>query len=90
MHAIPNGIDTQRFARATPIDIRREQRLGAETALIGFFGRFMAPKGFRTLVDAVELLAGRGSARPFRVITFGWADICASASEFLSQSFSAR
>jgi glycosyltransferase involved in cell wall biosynthesis len=72
VHAITNGIDTQRFAGATPIDIRREQRLGADTALIGFFGRFMAPKGFRTLVDAVELLAGSGPVRPFRVITFGW------------------
>jgi len=72
VHAIPNGIDTERFVRAQPLDVRRECQLAPDTALIGFFGRFMAPKGFRTLVDAIGRLTERGFSRPLKVVTFGW------------------
>lgn len=72
VYAIANGIDTERFSRAPPVDIRAHYRLPPETALIGFLGRFMAQKGFRTLVDAVGLLRARDPLRPLRVLTFGW------------------
>jgi glycosyltransferase involved in cell wall biosynthesis len=40
--------------------------------IIGFFGRFMAQKGFRYLVDAIDLVVSRGvvARRPL-VLTFG-------------------
>lgn len=69
---ILNGIDTERFASASPEDIHSAYGLDRRTALVGFFGRFMAQKGFRTLVDAVEILVARQGHRPFRVVTFGW------------------
>lgn len=72
VHAISHGIDTDRFYRGRPLDIRKEYGLSEDTALIGFFGRFMAQKGFRTLVDAVARLRASGFDRPIRVLTFGW------------------
>lgn len=72
IHSIRNGVDTQRFFDATPIDVRKELQLSPGTALVGFFGRFMAQKGFRTLVDAVAQLLERGWNRPLVVLTFGW------------------
>jgi len=53
---IQNGIETKRFISATAKKLRTES--GDEGAfLIGFFGRFMGQKGFRYLVDAVEILS---------------------------------
>ena len=70
---ILHGIDAPRFAAAEAVDIRRLPGVPAEALVIGFFGRFMAQKGFRTLVDAVEIMVGeRLLARPIRVLTFGW------------------
>ena len=56
VHSILNGIDTDTILKATPIDAHAELGLPSHTRLIGFFGRFMAQKGFRTLVDAVGIL----------------------------------
>lgn len=53
---IPNGIDPRQFRHVQRRNVRAELNLDANTFLIGFFGRFMAQKGFRTLVDAVRLL----------------------------------
>ena len=72
IHPILNGIDTNRFARAEQVDRRLELDLPAEVKLIGFFGRFMAPKGFRTLIAAVDELRHAERIPPFRVLTFGW------------------
>ena len=36
--------------------MRAELGIDPHTFLVGFFGRFMAQKGFRTLVDAIGLL----------------------------------
>ena len=67
---IPNGIEVDRFLKATPRDIRRE--CGTDDAfLIGFFGRFMGQKGFRYLVDAIEMLSGNSSRRKFLVLAYG-------------------
>lgn len=53
---IPNGIEVERFLNAVPVDVRRQ--CGEENAfLIGFFGRFMNQKGFRYLVDAIEVIS---------------------------------
>lgn len=63
VHPILHGIDTQRFANAKPVDIHSKFNLPRDTRLIGFFGRFMAPKGFRTLIDGVRLIAGKSTLR---------------------------
>ena len=72
VHPILNGIDIQAIWNATPLDVHAELNLPLDTKLIGFFGRFMAQKGFRTLVDAVEILHNEGELAPFKVLTFGW------------------
>ena len=70
---IQNGIETERFLSAQPRDLRGELDLPPDTFLIGFFGRFMNQKGFRYLVEAMEIL--KNSDWDFfknpLVITFG-------------------
>ena len=53
---IPHGIETSRFLKAKARDIRKELNLSSDTFLIGFFGRFMSQKGFKYLIDAIDLL----------------------------------
>lgn len=72
VHAILSGIDTDSILNAVPFNAHAELGLPLDIKLIGFFGRFMAPKGFRTLVDAVEILAQSKNVPQFRVVTFGW------------------
>lgn len=71
VHAILNGIDTETILNAVPIDAHAKLGLPSDTRLVGFFGRFMAQKGFRTLVDAVEILVESQEMPPFQVVTFG-------------------
>jgi glycosyltransferase involved in cell wall biosynthesis len=59
IETIRNGIDTDRLAGDEARDLRAELGLSADTRIVGFMGRFMAQKGFRVLIDAVELLAGQ-------------------------------
>lgn len=69
---IPHGIDTERFYFSVKqdIDLNYDRQ---HTCLIGFFGRFMAQKGFRYLVNAVETLVNEGmiNKKPL-VLTFDW------------------
>ena len=46
---IPNGIETKRFFIDDREDWRKQLDLSKGTFLIGFFGRFMAQKGFKYL-----------------------------------------
>ena len=72
VRVVANGIDTARFSDAIPVDARKYFGFEEAVFMFGFFGRFMAQKGFRTIVDAVELIARNDSVAPFRVVTFGW------------------
>jgi len=54
--AIPNGIEVEPFLDAEKRDLRGELGLPPNSFLIGFMGRFMAQKGFRYLVDALDQL----------------------------------
>ena len=72
VRVVANGIDTSRFSDAIPIDARKYFGVDDATFMFGFFGRFMAQKGFRTIVDAVERIDRSGPTRAFRVVTFGW------------------
>lgn len=63
IRAILHGIDVDAFVRAGPVDFRREIGDRARGRfLIGFFGRHMAQKGFKYLVDAIEILVQQGAA----------------------------
>jgi glycosyltransferase involved in cell wall biosynthesis len=73
IHTILHGIDVEEFSQAPAQDLRRATAgLGEHDFLIGFFGRFMAPKGFRYLVEAMDILINKRHLprRPV-VITFG-------------------
>ncbi len=83
VHAIRNGIDTDRFFNAVPIDARAELNLESSVFLVGYFGRFMGPKGFRTLIDAAEILVDSELPRDFRIVTFGWGGFIREDYEYL-------
>jgi glycosyltransferase involved in cell wall biosynthesis len=70
---ILHGVDTEYFYNATPRDFLGELNL-QDVFLIGFFGRFMAQKGFRDLVAAVQSLIEQDPDLKdrVRVLTFGW------------------
>lgn len=74
LRVIRNGILTEQVLRAAPRDLRAELGLESGALLVGYFGRFMAQKGFRYLVEAVRLLRDREGTevqRPVHVATFG-------------------
>ena len=69
---ILNGINEEVFFSAKALNLHHELGIDEETMIIGFFGRFMGPKGFRYVVDAIEILkADNRLNRPFVVITLG-------------------
>lgn len=70
--AIRNGIETTMFMLDDRRDLRKEAGLDADVLLLGFFGRFMAQKGFRTLVDAVEKWNSDRENRALHIACFGW------------------
>jgi len=69
---IPNGIEVERFQQLEIRDLRKEFGLSGNVYLIGFFGRFMSPKGFIYLADALKLLLEKSdlTKRPV-VMAFG-------------------
>jgi glycosyltransferase involved in cell wall biosynthesis len=56
MVVVPNGIEVERFLNSEKKNLREDLSLKEDTFLIGFFGRFMSPKGFKYLVDALRIL----------------------------------
>ena len=56
MVVVSNGIEVERFLNSEKRNLREELSLKDDTFLIGFFGRFMSPKGFRYLIDALNIL----------------------------------
>lgn len=71
--AIRNGIDSAAFLTNERRDLRNEAGLPPDTTLLGFFGRFMAQKGFATLVDAVDKWnAAQPVKKRLHVACFGW------------------
>jgi glycosyltransferase involved in cell wall biosynthesis len=78
VHVVPNGVDVDAFAPGRGDDrVRRELRLGPDTAVIGSVGRLEPIKGYEVMVDAFAALrrdwegeepclviAGDGSERP--------------------------
>ena len=69
--SIRNGIDAGWFLTDRCRDVRNEAGVKQQDMLVGFFGRFMAQKGFATLVEAVEHW-NRSEKPALHVACFGW------------------
>jgi glycosyltransferase involved in cell wall biosynthesis len=68
---ILNGIDVREFAGSDAMPLRQQLGAGNDRVLLGFFGRFMSQKGFRYLIDAIDILrADREMQRKPLVVTF--------------------
>lgn len=73
IHGILHGVDTAFFKNGEPRDLRSEFNLPARKPLIGFFGRFMAQKGFRDVIEAMRIVIDKvGTEAAPLVVTFGW------------------
>ncbi|MGF2685367.1 glycosyltransferase family 4 protein [Marinobacter sp. DUT-3] len=66
-----NGIEVDRFNSPKAVDLRAELNIDSDKIVVGFFGRFMAQKGFRFLVEAIEILKREESSPEFHVVCFG-------------------
>jgi glycosyltransferase involved in cell wall biosynthesis len=69
--AVRNGVDISQFTGVTARDFKAELGLTPDVFLLGFFGRFMAQKGFRVLIEAVQRLSQRPLPRPLVVVAAG-------------------
>src|SRR5690554_12682 len=81
---ILHGVDTEFFSQGEPAELRTELGIPVSTPLIGFFGRFMGQKGFRTLVDAMLAIKQEGIEPLPRVLTFGWGGFIREDYEYLT------
>jgi glycosyltransferase involved in cell wall biosynthesis len=68
---ILNGIDVEQFSDGKCRDLRSEVGVGRDVLLMGFFGRFMAQKGFRYILDMLEQHRDLLQAE-LHVACFGW------------------
>lgn len=68
---IPNGIEIERFNEAEMRDLKSETGTDEGFFLIGFLGRFMSQKGFKYLIEAIEILKKNELPLKPVVITFG-------------------
>jgi glycosyltransferase involved in cell wall biosynthesis len=72
LKCIPHGIDAKLFYDSTATDLALNTE-EADICFIGFFGRFMAQKGFNYLVDAIEIIQrNKMTRRVPLVLTFDW------------------
>lgn len=83
--AIRNGIDVARFESAQRRDLHGELGLDTDVILLGFFGRFMSQKGFRHLVNVVEILATTRPDLKLRVAAFGWGGFIREEQAYLKE-----
>lgn len=73
---ISSGIDISWLSGTERRNLRGELNLPEDTFLIGYFGRFMPVKGFKYLVDALEILIHRSNGLPKKpvILTFGYGE----------------
>ncbi|MCD4743244.1 MAG: glycosyltransferase family 4 protein [Desulfobacteraceae bacterium] len=70
---IQNGINVQQFVKAEAVDFGKQLNLPDNRFLIGFFGRFMPEKGFKYLVEAIEILSKKKDLlKEPVVLAYGW------------------
>ena len=82
---ILHGIDTDKYLQATSVDLRAQLGLADNIKLIGFFGRFMAQKGFRNLVRAIKILVDDYHQTDMVVCTHGWGGFIREDYEYINQ-----
>ena len=83
---IRNGIDTDAYRHQEKCGLRRDLGLDASEYLVGFFGRFMSQKGFRSLIEAMAILRERAELRcQPRVVAFGWGEFIREDQAYMSQ-----
>lgn len=70
VHVVRNGIAPEPFFSASAQDLKGRLGLADDVFLVGFFGRFMAQKGFRHLIEAIRMLEEREPGR-YKVVAFG-------------------
>lgn len=68
--AIRSGVDIAAYSTNDRRNLKQELGIETSTPLLGFFGRFMGPKGFPLLVKATANLLKQGY--PMYVACFGW------------------
>lgn len=70
---ITNGIVTRIFNSCEKRSFHEELGIPKERKLLGFFGRFMAQKGFWQIIAAMEILKGNLDEHSMPIVlTFGW------------------
>ena len=57
---VPHGVDTRKIWLTARRELATELGCSPDTVIFGFLGRFMAQKGFRVLMDAIEILRIHG------------------------------
>ncbi len=83
---IRNGIDIGQFLRARPVDFRCELDLPDNAFLIGFFGRFMPEKGFRYLIDTIEILSRESNLSKVPIVlAYGWGAFIREDQQFIQR-----
>lgn len=70
--SIRNGISSRQFLENLSRDVRTELEIDSNRIILGFFGRFMAQKGFSVLRDATAIMNRIESGPRFEVVCFGW------------------
>ncbi|MFL1465518.1 glycosyltransferase family 4 protein [Marinobacter sp. HN1S83] len=68
---IRNGIEPEKFCNSSPISICEDFGIDKSNKVVGFFGRFMSQKGFRYLVEAVDIIINRDVESNIKVVCFG-------------------
>lgn len=69
---IPHGVEIRRFLINEREDWHKLIGLEKGTFLIGFFGRFMSPKGFKYLIEAIDIISKIDKGLKPVVLAFGW------------------
>lgn len=52
---VQNGIESSRFLNAKRFDLKATLGIPPDGLSVGFFGRFMAPKGFKYIIESIKL-----------------------------------
>lgn len=72
LKTIQNGIDVNQYIHSNKRDFRTELGLDENIYLILFLGRFMSQKGFKYLIEAIDLVVkSRELTRDLRVLAIG-------------------
>lgn len=69
--AIKNGINVSLFRDCERANLHETLGIDPLVKIIGFFGRFMGPKGFKYLISAIELIKNESVSADVHVVCFG-------------------